>query len=67
MFMDCPIKTPFSEASGRYFFRSLRRLLPLEKFLQVDPFSLRLGQKRRSSLGAEVPDDDTEGDTLEIR
>ena len=66
MFMDCPVETPFSETPSRRFLRSLGRFLPLEKFLEVDPFSLRLGQKCRSSLGAEVPDDDTVANVLEI-
>jgi len=66
MFMDCPIETPFSETSSRRFLRSLGWFLPLEKFLEVDPLSLRLGQKCCASLGTEVPDDDTGANVLEI-
>ena len=66
MFMDCPVKTPFPETPGRWCLRSLRRFLPLKKFLEVDPFSLRLCQKCCSSLGAEVPNDDTITKVLEI-
>jgi hypothetical protein len=53
MFMDYPIETPFSETRGRHRFRSLR--------------PLRVGQKHCSGLAAEIPDDDTVGDVLEVR
>ena len=53
------VVAPLPDGPRRPLLRTLRRALPLDELLQVDPLSLWLGEQGASGLGREVPDDDT--------
>lgn len=57
--MNGSIKTPSPEEPVRPHLRSLRRSLPIDQLLQVDPLALRLCEERGTRLRTKVPDDDT--------
>lgn len=59
MLVNGAVITPLTDAPSRPLLGTLRRTLPLDQLLQVDPFSLRLGEQSGACLGREVADDDT--------
>lgn len=59
MLLNSTIITPGSEKPCRFGLWPFRWTLSLEKFLQVDPFTLGLRQECRSRFRTEVTDDDT--------
>lgn len=65
MLLFCPVKAPSPDRPFWARLRPFGRLLALEQLLQVDPFSLRMGEQCRSSLRPEVPNDDTASDQNE--
>jgi hypothetical protein len=59
MLVNSSVKTPAPEASWSSL-GSFRRSLAFEQFLKINPFPLRLGEKRRSCPSLEIANDDTD-------
>jgi len=57
MFIDGLVEAPATDRIGRSELRAFKGFLTFDQFLEINPFSLRLCQKGRASLGTEVPND----------
>ena len=53
------VVAPLPDGPRRPLLRTLRRALPLDELLQVDPLSLGLSKERRTRLRCKVADDNT--------
>lgn len=60
MFVDRAIEAPGSDQPRWPTLRSFGRTLTFDELLQINPFTLRLGQIGRPCLRSEVAYDDTE-------
>ena len=58
--MDRTVVAPLPNRPRGPLLRAFRRPLSLDELLKVDPFSLWLGEQRRTRLGREVPDNNTD-------